>query len=109
MSLSKVGIGCAMASIVLGGTSMVLSSINLDNRSSIKSDLQEQVKEYGISQKEYEKIENRANSNSEYWSGDVLTWQQALDSLQNDAACKKAYMEGAQMVRDSIANAQKVK
>lgn len=40
---------------------------------------------------------------------DLKTWENAVrevqDSLRVDSLCKKAYFEGAQMVRDSIAKA----
>ena len=37
----------------------------------------------------------------------TITWQQALDSLKTEAAVKKAYFQGGQAVRDSLANVAK--
>lgn len=94
--------------IATGALLIGFATTRMGNKS-ITTDLQEQVKEYNLTQKEYEAIENRAKEQGQFLSDtrSQLVWQQALDSLQKDAACKKAYLEGAQMVRDSIANASK--
>ena len=92
--------------IVLIGTS-VAACWEMDRANKIK----EQVKETGISVKDFEAIEKKALfsskgpvfSNMPY----ALTWQQALDSLRMKGNMEKAYLEGANMVRDSIKNAAK--
>ncbi|MGN1153610.1 MAG: hypothetical protein ACI4S3_06245 [Candidatus Gastranaerophilaceae bacterium] len=72
--------------------------------------IREEVKAYNLPVKEYEAIENNIYKDFYTPPADAaLGWQKAADSLKMDAACKKAYMEGAQMVRDSIKVASKIK
>ena len=72
--------------------------------------IREEVKAYNLPVKEYEAIENNIYKDFYTPTADAaLGWQKALDSLKMDAACKKAYTEGSQMVRDSIKVASKIK
>ena len=72
--------------------------------------IREEVKAYNLPVKEYDAIKNNIYKDFYTPPADAaLGWQKALDSLKMDAACKKAYMEGAQMVRDSIKVASKIK
>ena len=72
--------------------------------------IQKEVKTYNLNVKEYEAIKkNIYNKGFTTTAEAAMGWQQALDSLKMDAACKKAYMEGCQMVRDSIKVASKIK
>lgn len=106
--MRKIDILNGTFGIATGLLCLGFAATRMGNKS-ITTDLQDQVKEYNLTQKEYEAIENRAKEQGQFLSDtrSQLVWQQALDSLQKDAACKKAYLEGAQMVRDSIANASK--
>ena len=72
--------------------------------------IREEVKAYNLPVKKYEAIEINIYKDFYTPAADAaLGWQKTLDSLKMDAACKKAYMEGAQMVRDSIKVASKIK
>lgn len=86
--------------------------------STIKNSVEQDKKVItNISQEIKEKDPNRylkitGNIASGKFKNQPQNWQKELelmnDSLKIDSLCKKAYFDGAQMVRDSIKNASKV-
>ena len=54
------------------------------------------------------KIETTTNVSTKNVKKSTITWPQALNSLKTKSAVEKAYFQGGQAVRDSIANAAKI-
>lgn len=94
---------------ILGLSLIGMSQCSTNNTKKEISKMQEEVKSYNLPVKEYEALEQNISNKGGSLTNKALGWQKALDSLKMDAACKKAYMEGAQMVRDSIKTASKIK
>ena len=107
MSSLNFSTKAALGLILLGG---IVNTYTNTKTMEKAQKIREEVKAYNLPVKEYEAIKN--NIYKDFYTptaDEALGWQKALDSLKMDAACKKAYMEGAQMVRDSIKVASKIK
>ena len=74
--------------------------------------IKEKISNTGISNKKFKQLENRLGNapliDGPGCSSKTATkWQEALDSIKLEGVVKKAYLEGAQAVRDSLAKASK--
>jgi len=88
-------LGLAVATGLIVGT-------QAKDKSNENSEIQNKIETTtNISAKDVNKIEQEVGKGQ-------ITWQQALDSLKTESAVKKAYFQGGQAVRDSLANAAKI-
>lgn len=101
-----------VAAYGIGSTLLLgLSACNAEALQKAAKDSKEEAIELlqnDISADEYFKLLEGEKKASEHtnWSGPAAVAKiNYWDSIKTDALCKKAYLEGAQMVRDSIRNA----
>lgn len=99
---TTTGIIIGLSAYALASGFLTLTRTERDNKD-IKNQLKEEVKQYNMPVKDFEAIQKNAKASG----SEILTWQKALDSLATKAKIEKAYLEGAQMVRDSIKTASK--
>ncbi len=104
--MQKAGLGVGLVA-----SSLLLSSCH-DNLQSARDQVKKETLDLiqkDLSADEYVKIleDEKKHINSCWAVPANYSVIQYWDSLKTDALCKKAYLEGAQMVRDSIANSQK--
>jgi len=105
-TLGKYFLGAMVATLVADGFN------NSDIRKQIGK-IKQDISNTGISNKNFTQLENRlgnaplldAPSNS---AVTAAKWQATFDAIKLEGAVKKAYLEGAQAVRDSVAKASKV-
>lgn len=62
-------------------------------------DIQQKVKQTGISQKEFEKLDDNISNLSS--RDGIIAWQEALDSIKNQGKIEKAYFEGLQAAKSN--------
>lgn len=69
---------------------------------------QKEIKEAGTSAADYDKIAKQAKSKPGL-TLQTITWQKACDSIKAKGMAEKAYLEGQQLIRDSLKAASKIK
>lgn len=99
----------ALVTLCGGATVLGVKSCvrDIDDCINVKN-CKEQVRATGISSQDFEQLERSLDKNTDLiHTTRSIGWQHALDSLKMKAAVEKAYIEGANMVRDSIKTAAK--
>lgn len=101
--MSNLGYG--IAGVILS-TAVGLTVDSLYNQPKTDNGIDNEIKNEiktttDISAKDYNKIEQAVDKGT-------ITWERALDSLKTKSAVEKAYFQGGQAVRDSIANVAKI-
>ena len=89
-NLAKLSIG-----MFLGGAIMQCGEYTANKH--LIYDIQQNVKKTGISQKDFDKLnDNFSNLSSR---DGIIAWQEALDSIKNRGEIEKAYFEGLQAAK----------